>query len=86
MDEITAQYERKVEEEERLLTRIRTCEAYLMVLLEHTCQKGTQYHIISMEEIFIAVHTVCNNLRNDLLHVQLAKALLSCQMGQREKK
>ncbi|WP_242772459.1 hypothetical protein [Brevibacillus parabrevis] len=86
MNEIAAQYEQKVEEEDRLIDSIQTCEAYMLVLLEHTYQKGMQYHKEAMEKILMALHTVCNDWRTDLLHAQLAKALLSCQMKQGETK
>jgi hypothetical protein len=83
MPEITEQYERIVEEETELIGRIKTCEAYINALLEYTYRSGDQHHRLTVEDILTAVFTMGSNLRTELLHVQLEKAMLSCRMKSR---
>ncbi|SDO04928.1 hypothetical protein SAMN04487897_107191 [Paenibacillus sp. yr247] len=79
---IADHYEQVVEEETELLDRIRTYEVYLRTLMEQTYRSGERYHKLTVEDILTAVFMISINLRTELLHVQLEKALLSCQMRQ----
>ncbi|MFD0677385.1 MULTISPECIES: hypothetical protein [unclassified Paenibacillus] len=80
MKEATAQYEQVIDEETKWLKRIRTCEAYLTALLEHTHRNGSQYDKLTVEDIVTTVHTLASLLRTELVLVQLEKALLSSKM------
>jgi hypothetical protein len=82
MNEIAEQYERVIEEEDELLERIRTCEAYLNAILEETYRSGGRHHRLTVEDILTAVFRISSDLRTELLHVQFEKTLLSCRMKQ----
>jgi hypothetical protein len=83
MNETLEKYERTVDEETELLTRIETCDTYMTAILGHTYHSGKQHHKLTVEDILAAVFTISSDLRTGLMHVQLEKALLSNQIKQK---
>lgn len=82
MKETAEYYERLVDEENDLLDRIETCDAYMNAILEYTYREGQKHHKLTVEGIVTAVYAISSDLRTELVHVQLEKAVLSCEMRQ----
>jgi hypothetical protein len=85
MKELTKKYEEIVDAEADFLDRIETCEAYLNAILAFTYQHSREHQKATVADIVMTVFSLSTKWRAELISIQIEKAHLSGEMGQRSK-
>jgi hypothetical protein len=78
MDDVS-NYEKLVEEEDELTTKIKLCEGCQWMLLDYISKNAGVGEEIG-EEIMTRVHTIEQDLRTELMHLRLEKGILAGRM------
>ncbi|WP_342562782.1 hypothetical protein NST84_24885 [Paenibacillus sp. FSL R7-0345] len=67
-------YESLVEQEDQLLTSLRTTAAYENAIFQITHEQAAEIHLPTAEKIIDKIHEYTEELRLDLLYVRLEKS------------
>lgn len=67
-------YELLVEQEDQLLTSLRTTTAYENAMFQITEEQAAEIHLPTAEKIIDKIHEYTEELRLDLLYVRLEKS------------
>lgn len=74
-EELFEEYSRLEDDETKLLKRVQTCEECVSAVLGHLFRYGDKIDLLTVEDVLTLVHNKELELRTELLHLQLAKAL-----------
>ncbi|UHA73726.1 hypothetical protein [Paenibacillus sp. 481] len=80
MSHLIEKLEQLYERESVVNERLETCIAYQSAILDYTIQEGFRCHQTAIEDILLAVHRVEMDLRTEVCHLKLAKALVSSEV------
>ncbi|MEW9701947.1 hypothetical protein [Paenibacillus sp. SI8] len=63
-----------------MIQRINVCKEFIDVILSYISDKADSTHMLTIEDIVTAVHTIGQDLETELLHLRLEKVFLENKM------
>jgi urease accessory protein UreE len=73
MNEIKERYEKLVLEEDDLNNKIKTCQTAIDAVMMAVLKEGDSLHMLTTEDVIVAIHKLEMDARTELLHLQLRK-------------
>ncbi len=80
MDELASRYDELAAQERTLFQQISTAELSLSALFNYIFQYVDVTNKLIVEDIMSAVHQIELDLRTEMLHLRLEKAIVSCEL------
>jgi hypothetical protein len=80
MNDLAAKYDELSAQEQEFLKQIGTVELCITAIIDYIFRYGDLTNKLTAEDILIAVHQIEIELRIEMLHLRLEKALVACEL------
>ena len=80
MNDLASKYNDLVKQEKAFFKQIDTAELCLIAIFDYTFQYGEVTDKLTLEDMIMAMHQIEMDLRTEMLHLRLEKALVAGEL------